>query len=596
MKRVSLVLILAVAAGLSIQTAHAQTLKTVTDRGMLSCGVSQGLPGFSAPDDKGNWTGIDVDVCRAIAAAVFNDPTKVKFVPLSAKDRFTALQSGEIDVLSRNTTWTLSRDTSLGANFTGVTYYDGQGFLVKKSLKVNSALELNSASVCVQTGTTTEQNLADYFKSNNMKYEVIAFGTADETVKAYESGRCDVFTSDVSQLYAERLKLANPADHVVLPEVISKEPLGPMVRHGDDQWFDLVKWVLFAMVDAEELGITQKNVDEMAKSDKPELKRVIRHRRQSRRIARRHQGLGVADHQGGRQLRRVLRSQRRRRLQARDRARAQPALEQGRNSIRAADPLIAVPAVRGDDAARPDHRRRSLSPNCGVRSAAAPAGAGLSCRLLFVAALVWIGYEIVANARANLQSQRITSGFGFLSQHCRLRRQPEPDSVFGVGHLYPRIPGRPAQHAAGFRHRHLLRHRHRIPGGAGPAVAELAAGAHFRRLCRTGAQPAGAVPDPVLVSRRARGVAGPRQSVSLFGAFFLNNRGLVIPKPIAEAGLAAFATCHPDRHRRLAGVAQPCAPATVRQRQTDPDLALCGRPAAWIAVAGSAGVWQAGHV
>jgi general L-amino acid transport system substrate-binding protein len=266
-----------------LQSASAQdaakgktTLETVKARGMLSCGVSQGLPGFSAPDDKGNWTGIDVDVCRALAAVIFNDPTKVKFVPLSAKDRFIALQSSEIDVLSRNTTWTLSRDTSLGANFTGVTYYDGQGFLIKKSLKVNSALELNGASVCVQTGTTTEQNLADYFKSNKMKYEVIAFSSADETVKAYESGRCDVFTSDVSQLYAERLKLANPADHVVLPEVISKEPLGPMVRHGDDQWFDLVKWTLFAMMDAEEFGITQKNVDDMVKTaDKPELKRVL---------------------------------------------------------------------------------------------------------------------------------------------------------------------------------------------------------------------------------------------------------------------------------------------------------------------------------
>lgn len=275
MKRVSLVFTLALAAGLATQMANAQTLKTVKDRGMLSCGVSQGLPGFSSPDDKGNWTGIDVDVCRAVAAAVFNDPTKVKFVPLSAKDRFTALQSGEIDVLSRNTTWTVSRDTSLGVNFTGVTYYDGQGFLVKKSLKVNSALELNSASICVQTGTTTEQNLADYFKGNNMKYEVIAFGTADEAVKAYESGRCDVFTTDASGLYAERLKLATAADHVVLPEIISKEPLGPLVRHGDDQWFDIVKWVLFAMVDAEELGITQKNADEMAKSDKPELKRVF---------------------------------------------------------------------------------------------------------------------------------------------------------------------------------------------------------------------------------------------------------------------------------------------------------------------------------
>jgi general L-amino acid transport system substrate-binding protein len=275
MKCVSLVVTLALAAGLSAQAAQAQTLKTVTDRGMVSCGVSQGLPGFSAPDDKGNWTGLDVDVCRALAAAIFNDPTKVKFVPLSAKDRFTALQSGEIDVLSRNTTWTVSRDTSLGANFTGVTFYDGQGFMVKKSLKVNSALELNSASVCVQTGTTTEQNLADFFKGNNMKYEVIAFGTVDETVKAYESGRCDVFTDDSSGLYASRLKLANPADHVVLPEIISKEPLGPMVRHGDDQWFDIVKWTLFAMINAEELGVTQKNVDEMLKSDKPELKRVL---------------------------------------------------------------------------------------------------------------------------------------------------------------------------------------------------------------------------------------------------------------------------------------------------------------------------------
>jgi general L-amino acid transport system substrate-binding protein len=275
MKRVSLVVTLALAAGLSAQAASAQTLKTVKDRGMLSCGVSQGLPGFSSPDDKGNWTGLDVDICRAIAAAIFNDASKIKFVPLSAKDRFTALQSGEIDVLSRNTTWTLSRDTSLGANFTGVTYYDGQGFMVKKALKVNSALELNSASVCVQQGTTTEQNLADYFKGNNMKYEVIAFGTNDEAVKAYESGRCDVFTTDVSGLYADRLKLANSADHVVLPEVISKEPLGPMVRHGDDQWFDIVKWTLYAMVTAEELGMTQKNVDEMAKSDKPEVKRAV---------------------------------------------------------------------------------------------------------------------------------------------------------------------------------------------------------------------------------------------------------------------------------------------------------------------------------
>ncbi|MBQ8103573.1 MAG: amino acid ABC transporter substrate-binding protein [Afipia sp.] len=283
MKRVSLALI-PVLAAFAMQAAHAQsqdkpkdrgTLQSIKDRGSLSCGVSQGLPGFSAPDDKGNWAGLDVDLCRALSAAIFNDPTKVKFVPLSAKDRFTALQSGEIDVLSRNSTWTLSRDTSLGLNYTGISYYDGQGFMVRKSLKVNSALELNSASICVQTGTTNEQNVSDYFKGNNMKYELIAFGTADETVKAYESGRCDVFTSDVSQLYAERLKLAAPGDHAVLPEVISKEPLGPVVRHGDDQWFDIVKWTLFAMINAEEYAVTQKNVDEMAKSSKPELKRIF---------------------------------------------------------------------------------------------------------------------------------------------------------------------------------------------------------------------------------------------------------------------------------------------------------------------------------
>ena len=348
MKRVSLVVTLALAAGLSAQAASAQTLKTVKDRGMLSCGVSQGLPGFSTPDDKGNWTGLDVDICRAIAAAIFNDASKIKFVPLSAKDRFTALQSGEIDVLSRNTTWTLSRDTSLGANFTGVTYYDGQGFLVKKSLKVNSALELNSASVCVQTGTTTEQNLADYFKGNNMKYEVIAFATADETVKAYESGRCDVFTSDVSQLYAERLKLANPADHVVLPEVISKEPLGPMVRHGDDQWFDVVKWTLFAMVGAEELGVTQKNVDEMAKSDKPELKRAFGTDGNLGEQLGLTKDWIVADREGNRQLRRVLRAQRRLRLQARHCPRPQQPLEQGRYPVRAADPLSASERGCGD--------------------------------------------------------------------------------------------------------------------------------------------------------------------------------------------------------------------------------------------------------
>ena len=265
----------AVVLGLSVAASSAQTLKKVQDRGSLLCGVSQGLPGFSTPDDKGNWTGFDVDVCRAIAAAIFNDASKVKYSPLSAKDRFTALQSGEIDVLARNSTWTSSRDTSLGITFTAVNYYDGQGFMVRKSLKVNSALELNGASICTQTGTTTELNLADYFRANNMKYEVTAFVTADETVKAYEAGRCDAFTTDVSQLYAEKLKLSAPGDHVILPEIISKEPLAPAVRRGDDQWLALVKWVQFAMLDAEELGVSSKTVDEAQKSPQPEIKRLV---------------------------------------------------------------------------------------------------------------------------------------------------------------------------------------------------------------------------------------------------------------------------------------------------------------------------------
>jgi general L-amino acid transport system substrate-binding protein len=274
MKRVMFALI--AAAGLTaVGPANAAVLEQVKSKGFVQCGVTQGLPGFSNPDDKGNWTGLDVDFCRAIAAAIFDDATKVRYTPLTAKDRFTALQSGEIDVLSRITTWTLSRDSSLGLNFAGVNYYDGQGFLIRKDKKVSSALELSGASVCTQTGTTTELNVADFFRARNMKYEVVAFTTADETIKAYEAGRCDVFTSDVSQLYAMRLKLANTADHVVLPEIISKEPLGPVVRHGDDQWFDIVKWVLFAMLNAEELNVTQKNLDEQLKSPNPEIKRLL---------------------------------------------------------------------------------------------------------------------------------------------------------------------------------------------------------------------------------------------------------------------------------------------------------------------------------
>jgi general L-amino acid transport system substrate-binding protein len=263
-------------AGLSgAAFAQAKTLDTVKGRGVLHCGVNTGLAGFAAPDDKGQWSGIDADYCRAVAAAVFKDPSKVKFTPLTAKERFTALQSGEVDILSRNTTWTMSRDTSLGLNFVGVTYYDGQGFMVKKSLGVKSAKELSGASVCVQTGTTTELNLADFFRSNKLDYKPVVFEKNDEAVAAYNSGRCDAYTTDASGLYAERLKLGKPDDHVVLPEIISKEPLGPSVRQGDSGWGNVARWVYFALLSAEEKGVTSKNVDEMLNSPNPDVKRLL---------------------------------------------------------------------------------------------------------------------------------------------------------------------------------------------------------------------------------------------------------------------------------------------------------------------------------
>jgi general L-amino acid transport system substrate-binding protein len=256
-------------------SAHAGTLDTVKQRGSLNCGANGQLAGFGLPDAQGNWTGLDVDLCRAIAAAIFNDANKVKFVALTAKDRFTALQTGDVDVLVRNTTWTLLRDTQLGLNATGINYYDGQGFIIRKSAKVNSALELNDATICVQQGTTTELNLADYFRANRMRLRSVTFASLDEAVRAYETDRCNAFTTDASGLYSVRLKLAKPDEHVVLPEIISKEPLGPFVRHGDDQWFDLVKWVHFAMLNAEELNVNKANVDEQLKSDNPEIKRML---------------------------------------------------------------------------------------------------------------------------------------------------------------------------------------------------------------------------------------------------------------------------------------------------------------------------------
>jgi general L-amino acid transport system substrate-binding protein len=263
--------LLAAASARSGPTAAA-TLK----KGFIQCGVNTGLAGFAQPDSNGEWRGIDVDLCRAVGAALFGDAKKVRYTPLTAQQRFTALQSGEVDILSRNTTWTITRDVSLGLNFVGINYYDGQGFMVAKKRNVKSAKQLDGAAVCVQPGTTTELNLADYFRANNIKFKPVVIEKIEEVLNAYFAGRCDVYTTDVSGLIAARAsRAANPADHVILPEVISKEPFGPVVRHGDDHWFDVVKWSLFAMIDAEELGLTSKNIDQQSRSSHPVIQRFV---------------------------------------------------------------------------------------------------------------------------------------------------------------------------------------------------------------------------------------------------------------------------------------------------------------------------------
>lgn len=260
-----------------INQAHAgATLDAIHKKGFVQCGISDGLPGFSYADAKGKYTGIDVDICRGVAAAIFGDATKVKYTPLTAKERFTALQSGEVDILSRNTTWTSSRDGGMGFLFAGVNYYDGIGFLTHSKADLKSATELDGATVCIQAGTDTELNVADYFKEHHMKYTPVTFDRSDESAKALESGRCDTLASDQSQLYALRIKLSKPAEYVVLPEVISKEPLGPVVRRGDDDWFSIVRWTLFAMLDAEEMGVTSKNVDQLAaKPTTPDMAHLL---------------------------------------------------------------------------------------------------------------------------------------------------------------------------------------------------------------------------------------------------------------------------------------------------------------------------------
>ena len=263
-------------AGLAAGAAAAGTLDDIKARGKLNCGVTTGLVGFAAPDANGEWNGFDVSVCRAVAAAVLNDPSAVEFVPTTGKTRFTALASGEIDMLARNTTWTFSRDVDLKFTFVGVNYYDGQGFMVPKGLGVSSAKDLDGATVCIQTGTTTELNLADFFRANNINYEPVPIETNAEAQQQYLAGACDVYTTDASGLAATRATFEAPGDHVLLPEIISKEPLGPLVRHGDDEWGDVVRWTLNALITAEELGVTSANVSEMSTgSNNPEVKRLL---------------------------------------------------------------------------------------------------------------------------------------------------------------------------------------------------------------------------------------------------------------------------------------------------------------------------------
>jgi len=263
------------AAAITYERYDTKTLKRTKNREAVLCGVNPGLPGFSSADDKGNWSGFDVDFCRAIAAAIFDDPKKVKFVPLEASERFTELQKRKVDVLSRNSAWDMSTETIYTLHFAGVSYYDGQGFMLGKSRNIESALELDGSKVCVQSNTAAAVKVADYFRANNMKYQEVRLPNLDSVVKAYDSGQCDVLTGDVSRLYALRLKLASPADHVILPEVISKEALSPVVRYRDDDWLLIVKWTLYAMLNAEELGITSQNIDEALKSKKPEVMRFV---------------------------------------------------------------------------------------------------------------------------------------------------------------------------------------------------------------------------------------------------------------------------------------------------------------------------------
>ena len=340
MKAIASVAFGVVAASLIATGASAQaTLNSVKQKGFLTCGSSSGSIGFGIPDAQGNWTGLDVDFCRAIAAAIFDDPTKVRFIPLDAKDRFTALQAGEVDVLSRNSTTPCRATPSLASTSQPSPTSTARASWSARSSASSSAKELNGKSICTQQGTTTELNLADYFRANNMKYQAVLFATADEAKKAYDAGRCDAFTTDVSGLYVARSWVSNPDEDLILPEIISKEPLGPAVRHGDNQWGDIVRWTHKAMLNAEELGVTKANVEQMKTSENPEIKRLLGTE------GKFGEAIGLTNDWAVRIIKHVgnygesLRAQRRRRLQAEDQARSERALDQGRPAIRPPDPL-----------------------------------------------------------------------------------------------------------------------------------------------------------------------------------------------------------------------------------------------------------------
>ena len=275
MKKIALGVALAAAVGMTVTSAMAGTLEDIKAKGFVQCGVTEGVAGFSLPDANNEWSGLEVDYCRALAAAIFNDASAVRFTPLNTAERLAALSSGEIDVLSRTTTWTMSRDTANGISFTGVMFYDGQGFMVREDSGVTSVKDLANANICVQAGTTTELNMADYLSANGIQYTPVVFAGRPETIKAFEDGRCDAYTTDASGLAADRTRFGDPSAYIILPEIISKEPLGPSVRQGDDAWFKISRWTYFALLEAEELGVTKANVDEMLGSDNPAIKRLL---------------------------------------------------------------------------------------------------------------------------------------------------------------------------------------------------------------------------------------------------------------------------------------------------------------------------------